>query len=44
MICAENLKIVVKYLESSDIVNKILPLIKLLASDKLSFVRGSDRI
>jgi len=40
-IAAANLRIIVKYLESDDIINKITPIIKSIVSDEHSYVRAS---
>ena len=42
-IAAANLRIIVKYLESDDIINKITPIIKSIVSDEHAYVRGISR-
>jgi hypothetical protein len=42
-IAAANLRIIVKYLESDDIINKITPIIKSIVSDEHAYVRGIFR-
>lgn len=39
-IAAQNLRIIVKFLESDDIINKIVPIIKSIVSDEHAYVRG----
>lgn len=40
-IAAKNIRIIVKYLESDDIINKIVPIIKSIVSDEHAYVRAS---
>jgi len=40
-IAALNLRIIVKYLESDDIINKLTPIIKTIVSDEHAYVRAS---
>ena len=42
-IAAANLRIIVKYLESEDIINKITPIIKSIVADEHAYVRGTLR-
>ena len=40
-IAAKNIRVIVKYLESDDIINKIVPIIKSIVSDEHAYVRGN---